>query len=107
MCTKVIAWDDISATTANELAECFTNFALETSALFKVSSHCGYNTSTLQYVKRWLKVNITFCSVYQLQREGLSTREVDVMTSRVVQKWQRFRLLTFILTASMKDIQDK
>jgi hypothetical protein len=37
MCSKVIGWDDISATTANELAESFTKFSIETSALFKVS----------------------------------------------------------------------
>ena len=36
MCSKVIAWDDISASTANELAESFTKFAVETSCLFKV-----------------------------------------------------------------------
>jgi len=34
-------------------------------------------------------------------------REIEAITSKCVSKWNRFRQLTFILTASMKDIQDR
>jgi hypothetical protein len=36
-CSKVLSWDDISANSANLLSSAFTQFAIETSELFKVN----------------------------------------------------------------------
>jgi len=36
MCSKVLAWDDIPANSASELATAFSQFAVATSSLFKV-----------------------------------------------------------------------
>jgi len=60
MVTKVLSWDDISASVANELAASFIKFAVETSHLFK--------------------------------GEATSVREIDALTSKAVEKWQRFSM---------------
>ncbi|CAG7838398.1 unnamed protein product [Allacma fusca] len=39
--------------------------------------------------------------------DATAVREIDALTSKAVKKWQRFRLLTFVLTASMSEIKDK
>jgi len=39
MCSKVLSWEDISANSANVLASAFSQFAIETSELFKVRSY--------------------------------------------------------------------
>ncbi|CAL8080702.1 unnamed protein product [Orchesella dallaii] len=75
MCSKVLAWDDIPANSASELASAFTQFAVATSSLFK--------------------------------GDASSPREVEALTARAVKKWQRFKLLSFVLTASMKEIESK
>lgn len=36
LCLKVLYWEDISANSASELANAFTQFAVATSSLFKV-----------------------------------------------------------------------
>jgi len=75
LCSKVIALDDISVDTANELALLFNQFAL--------------------------------CILKLFHDDSLSERELEGLTGQKVQKWRRFRLLVFILTASMKEIGDK
>ncbi|ODM95007.1 Centromere/kinetochore protein zw10 [Orchesella cincta] len=75
MCSKVLAWDDIPANSASELATAFTQFAVATSSLFK--------------------------------GDASTPREIEALTSRAVKKWQRFKLLIFVLTASMKEIESK
>lgn len=42
-----------------------------------------------------------------LQGDASTPKEVEALTTRAVKKWQRFRLLIFILTASMKEIETK
>lgn len=44
MCSKVLTWDDISASCADEVAESFTKFAISITSLYKVS------TSTIPYI---------------------------------------------------------
>jgi len=75
ICSKVLSCEDISANTANELADSFTKLAVETATVF--------------------------------QKENMTAQETQVVASKAVPKWDRFRLLTFVLTASMRDIGDK